>query len=153
APVRIKVTGGGDWRDLESWPPPATPRRLHLHPDGKLDDDAPPASEPDRYHYDPNDPTPPLGGPVLMEPRPVVDNRPLEARTDVLTYTTAPLDHDVEAIGPVEADVHVKASLPHFDVFARVCDVHPDGASINVCDALVRVTPDDFEHSGDGSVR
>jgi len=30
---------------------------------------------------------------------PVIDNRPLEARSDVLTYTTAPLPQTMEAIG------------------------------------------------------
>jgi uncharacterized protein len=153
APVRIKITGGGEWRDLEDWPPPSEPRRLHLQPNGGLADDPPPPSEPDRYTYDPADPTPSLGGPVLMEPKPVTDNRPLEQRADVLTYTTEPLTAELEAIGPVEADLHVASSLEHFDVFARVCDVHPDGTSLNVCDSLVRVTPDDFEHADDGSVR
>jgi putative CocE/NonD family hydrolase len=88
-----------------------------------------------------------------MEIRPVTDNAPLEARADVLTYTTDPLADDVEAIGPVEADLYLASSAGFFDVFARVCDVHPDGRSFNVCDALVRVTPDDFEHADDGSVR
>ena len=153
APVRIRVTGADEWRDLPDWPPPADPLRLHLQPGGRLADAVAPDSPPDHYTYDPNDPTPSLGGPVLMETRPVADNAPLEARADVLTYTTDALPDDLEAIGPVEADLYVSSSVGFFDVFARVCDVHPDGRSLNVCDALVRVTPDEFEHQGDGSVR
>jgi hypothetical protein len=154
APVRIRVTGADEWRDLTDWPPPgAQPRRLHLQPGGRLDDAAPPESPPDVYTYDPRDPTPALGGPALMEVQPVADNRVLEARPDVVTYTTAPLPDDLEAIGPVEADVYVRSSSGFFDVFVRVCDVHPDERSLNVCDALVRVTPDDFEHGPDGSTR
>lgn len=110
-------------------------------------------SAPDRYRYDPARPTPALGGPVLLQRDPVVDNRPLEARSDVLVYTADPLTTDTEAIGPVSVELYVRSSLEFFDVFARVCDVAPDGESRNVCDALARVTPDRFDHLPDGSVR
>jgi putative CocE/NonD family hydrolase len=70
----------------------------------------------------------------------VVDNRPLERRPDVLVYTTDPLERGVDAIGPVEAEVFVRSSREHFDVFVRVCDVDRLGVSRNVCDALERVT-------------
>jgi putative CocE/NonD family hydrolase len=110
-------------------------------------------SEPDRYRYDPAAPTPAVGGPVLLAREPVVDNRALEARADVLVYTTEPLAADMDAIGPVAVAVHLRSSLDFFDVFARVCDVAPDGTSLNVCDALARVTPDRFEHREDGTVR
>jgi putative CocE/NonD family hydrolase len=105
----------------------------------------------DSYRYDPRDPTPSLGGPVLLAREPVLDNRPLEARADVLTYTTEPLPRTVEAIGPVTVEIHVRTSSPHFDVFARVCDVHPDGTSLNVCDGLARALPGRFEPEPDGS--
>ena len=78
---------------------------------------------PTRYRYDPADPTPSLGGPLLLARHPVVDNAPLEARADVLTYTTEPLAQAVEAIGVARAELHVRCSTPYFDVFARVCDV------------------------------
>ena len=80
----------------------------------------------------------------------MVDNRPLEARPDVLTYTTDPLPSTLEAIGPVRVELWVRASVPHFDLFARVCDVDEDGASRNVTDALATAAPDCFEPAGDG---
>ena len=70
------------------------------------------------------------------------DNRALEARPDVLVFTSAPLEADLEAIGPVSAELYVKSTLEHTDFFARLCDVSPDGKSINVCDGLLRLTPD-----------
>jgi putative CocE/NonD family hydrolase len=158
-PVRVFVTGereGGGWRDLTSWPPPGTVEQpLWLGERGHLLQDAPtgPPEGPDRYRYDPADPTPSLGGPVLLAREPVVDNRPLEARADVLTYTTAPLESTLEAIGPVRVELWIAASLLHFDVFARVCDVDADGASWNVCDALERIAPGRLEPSGDGPAR
>ncbi len=155
APVRVFVTGeasGPRWRELRDWPPPGmTERRLWLAEGRVLDDDPPGQEGSDRYHYDPVDPTPSLGGPVLLTREPVVDNRELEARPDVLTYTTAPLPAAFEAVGPVKVELSVRASAPHFDVFARVCDVDRAGASWNVCDALVRVAPGRHERSDDGT--
>ncbi|MGB0097974.1 MAG: CocE/NonD family hydrolase, partial [Solirubrobacteraceae bacterium] len=88
---------------------------------------------------------------VLLAREPVLDNRPLEARADVLTYTTEPLPTTVEAIGPVRVELWVRASSPYFDMFARVCDVDREDASWNVCDALARVAPGRYEQSADGT--
>src|SRR5262249_25504553 len=74
-------------------------------------------------------------------------NRPLEARPDVLTYTTAPLPAPLESIGPVRVELWARASSPYFDLFARVCDVDPEDASWNVCDALQRIHPGLFEQT------
>jgi putative CocE/NonD family hydrolase len=156
--VHIYVTGeraGGGWRELASWPPPnIAEKRLWLGEHRQLLDHEPAqTSIPDRYRYDPADPTPSLGGPLLLEREPIVDNRPLEARPDVLTYTTVPLRSTLEAIGPVRVGLWVRPSSPHFDIFARVCDVDGSGASWNVCDALVRVAPGRFDTASDGSQR
>jgi hypothetical protein len=157
APVRIFVTGeraGGGWRALPAWPPPGTgARRLWLGDGGRLLEHEPAeeSEHGDRYRYDPSQPTPSLGGPVLLTREPVTDNRPLEAREDVLTYTTEPLPSVLEAIGPVRVELHLRTSTPHFDVFARVCDVDPEGVSLNVCDALTRVAPGRLDPSEDGS--
>ncbi len=143
-PVRIYVMGADReaWRELDSWPPPAQETRYYLHANGRLSTEAPAAdSPPDNYRYDPADPTPSVGGPLLMIPSGPMDNRALEARPDVLTYTTPPLASDVEVIGPVRLELYARSSLAHTDFFGRLCDVHPDGRSINVCDGLFRVEP------------
>jgi putative CocE/NonD family hydrolase len=157
--VRVFLTGeraGGGWRDVPAWPPPEmSERRLWVADHSRLQDVEPTgAPQPgDRYRYDPEHPTPSLGGPALRARQPVVDNRPLEARADVLTYTTTPLPQTFEAIGPVRVELFVRASSPYFDLFARVCDVDADGLSRNVTDALARVEPGRFEPRADGSLR
>ena len=88
---------------------------------------------------------------MLLAREPVVDNSELEARADVITYSTPPLGATVEAIGPVRVELWVRADSEHFDLFARVCDVDREGASWNVCDALVSVAPGRFERSSDGA--
>jgi putative CocE/NonD family hydrolase len=153
APVRIHVGGGAGWRDLPDWPPPAVATAWHLHPDGRLSSAPPMPSAPDRFRYDPADPTPSLGGPMLVAQRAgPVDNRPVEARPDVLTYTSAPLREAVEVIGPVTARVYVRSALPYLDVFLRLCDVDRRDRSWNLCDGLVRVEPGRFAQDGDGVV-
>jgi putative CocE/NonD family hydrolase len=151
APVQVFVTGERRWRELSDWPPPgASPRTLYLAPDGRLADAPTAGAEPSRYHYDPADPTPAVGGAMMLEQRPVRDNRPLEARADVLTFTGDELEADVDALGPVHADIRFRSSRGDTDVFVRVCDVQPDGASLNVCDALIRLAPDEPPRDADG---
>ncbi|MEV0150563.1 MULTISPECIES: CocE/NonD family hydrolase [unclassified Nonomuraea] len=140
APVRLYVTGEESWRDFASWPPEGyIPRRFHLQPGGALDGEPPRESEPDRYRYDPADPTPAAGG-VRMSDGGRVDNTALEARADVLTYTTGVLGADVEVVGEVAAEIWFRSSLSHADVFVRLCDVGPDGRSVNVCDGLTSLS-------------
>ena len=144
AAVRVFVTGEERWRDLPDWPPPGgRDVTLRLQPGGGLGPELPPPSPPDRFRFDPADPTPAVGGPVLMDQRPVRDNRALEARDDVLVYTTTPMQADVDVVGPVRADIRLRSSTGNVDVFVRICDVHPDGRSLNVCDGLVRITPEE----------
>jgi putative CocE/NonD family hydrolase len=157
ATVRVYLTGeraGGGWRDLPGWPPPDLgERRLWLGDDRRLDPEPARSASSDGYRYDPRDPTPSVGGPVLLSREPVVDNRALEARPDVLTYSTPALTSPTEAIGPVQVELWLRASSSYFDVFARVCDVDPEGASLNVCDALARIAPGRFEQFPDGTWR
>jgi putative CocE/NonD family hydrolase len=92
--VSVFVMPEVGWIDLPSWPPPSTPVPWFLQPGGAL---TPEASEelgaPTAHTYDPSDPTPALGGPSLrMNNCGPVDNRELEARADVLTFTSRVFD-------------------------------------------------------------
>ena len=153
-PVTVHVQGsGGDWRDLDDWPPPqSTPTRWYLHSGGHLTTDAPAAAEPDRYRYDPADPTPSIGG-IGMLTGGARDNRELESRPDVLVYTSEPFTDALELIGAVGAELYVGSSLDHTDFFVRVCDVDPDGRSVNVCDGLQRFDPATIDRGPDGTFR
>jgi putative CocE/NonD family hydrolase len=130
------------WREFESWPPPGyPPRPFYLAAGGTLAAEPPAESAADSYQYDPAEPTPSVGGVrMLFRGSGRVENAKLEARPDVLTYTTAPLESDVEVIGEVSAQVWFQSSLAHADVFVRLCDVDPEGKSWNVCDGLTSVS-------------
>jgi hypothetical protein len=153
APVRVFVTGVDAWREFAEWPPPgARQERWHLASGGRLAPALPAASEPDRYRYDPENPTPAVAGPTLNGTSGTADNRALESRADVLSYSSERLDRDLEVIGPVSVDLHVRSSLAHTDFFARLCDVDASGKSINVCDGLLRVRPGTPAQEADGTL-
>jgi uncharacterized protein len=141
APVRLFVMGEEAWRDFDSWPPNGySAQRFHLHSGGALSTEPPGESAPDGYHYDPAEPTPAVGGVRMVRDSGRVDNTALEARPDVLTYTTAVLDQDTEVIGEVSAEIWFRSSRAYADVFVRLCDVDPRGRSFNICDGLVSLT-------------
>ena len=115
-PVRLYVMGADAWRDFASWPPKGyEPQRFYLQSRGGLSADPSADAEPDRYRYDPTDPTPALGGVRIARGTKGgrVENSSLEARADVLTYTTAVLDRDTEVIGEVTAEIWFRSSLPY----------------------------------------
>ena len=153
-PVQLFVMGENTWRHFADWPPSARSERWYLQSDGGLAPSPPLASPPDRYRYDPADPTPAVGGNSLgaarhMGPK---DNRSLEARADVLVYTSAVLEQDLEVIGPLTAELYVRSSLEHTDFFARLCVVEASGRSINLCDGILRLTPGCIPPEPDGSL-
>jgi putative CocE/NonD family hydrolase len=150
-PVRLFVMGADTWKDFDSWPPPAQEMPFYLRGDYELSPQFPLAdSLPDQYRYDPANPTPVLGGALLLPPSGPLDNRAHETRSDVLCYTSPPLEKDLEVIGKVKLELFVKSSIPHTDFFGRLCDVHPDGKSINICDGLYRVNPENDAQDADG---
>jgi putative CocE/NonD family hydrolase len=80
----------------------------------------------------------------------VTDQRRLERRRDVLTYTSEPLQEDLEIIGPVTAELFVRSDREHTDFVVRLCDVAPDGESLNLCEGMRRLVPGTPEPDEDG---
>ena len=72
------------------------------------------------------------------------DQRSVEARPDVLTYTTAPLERDTEVTGPVSVELWACSSAPDTDFVARLVDVYPDGRAYNLTDGIIRARYRDY---------
>jgi len=150
-PVRLYITGACEWRQYPEWPVPGMrEQRWHLQQGRGLAPDAPAESPPDTYRYHPGHPTPALNGPTLMGNSAPEDNRRLEARRDVLTFTSRALAAGLEIIGPVTADLYVRSSRGHTDFVVRLCDVAPTGASVSVCEGVRRVLPAGAACGADG---
>ena len=152
----IFIMGANEWRAEERWPPPdAEPMTMFLRSngsantlngDGILSLDAPGESEsPDSFVYDPTNPVPThggahLGGIVSVFEVGVQDQRGVEAREDVLVYTSDPLERDTEVTGHVELELWAATSAADTDWTAKLVDVHPDGQARNVCDGILRAS-------------
>lgn len=136
--VRLRVMGADTWRDFDSWPPAATPTTWYLQPGGGLSEAEP---EADRgtsgYRYDPADPTPTVGGRLLLKGAGRADQRARESRDDVLVFTTGPLAADLDVIGEPSATIWAESDAPYFDLHVRLCEVDDRGRSFNVCDGIV----------------
>ncbi|MFE7240687.1 CocE/NonD family hydrolase [Streptomyces sp. NPDC057580] len=138
--VRVHVGGAGEWRDLDDWPLTPAATSWFPAPDGYLTQQAPTDNTPlTSIRYDPADPTPSIGGPLLSRTAGPRDNSILEAREDVLTFTGPPLAEPVDVLGPVFARLSISTDTGYADVFTRLCDVDAQGRSINVCDGLAQL--------------
>ncbi len=151
-PVTIFVMGKNIWRDEDGWPlARAQSTRYYLHSfgragtasgNGALSTAAPQAEPADSYIYDPANPVPTVGGPLCCDsqhlPPGPRDQKDVEARPDVLVFTTAPLEDDMEVTGPVTLDLYAKTSAADTDFTGKLVDVSPDGTAINLTEGILR---------------
>lgn len=144
APLRIFVMGENRWREENEWPlarANATP--YYLHSKGILAANPPGREKPDRYTYDPANPAPTVGGAVCCNPKVFpwgpIDQRTVETRPDILSYTSAVLAHDVEVTGPVKLILYLATTAPDTDFTAKLVDVFPDGSARNLTDGILRL--------------
>jgi len=148
--VKVFVQGMNRWRSGDAWPlaePEST--ALFLTGNGGLEWTAPVgAAAPSAFRYDPDNPCPTLGG-ALIAPltyrRGPVDQRPLLEREDVLLFQSAPLTDPLHLMGEVRAVLHAATDGPDTDWVVKLCDVHPDGRVLNLCDGIQRASARDAD--------
>ena len=159
---------GGYWRDEQDFPLADTEfTPYYLYANGTLSSEPPRSSDahtsptqPSRFSFDPRDPVPTIGGGIsagdpIMRPGAFDqrgrssffgcrDNLPLNARSDVLTFQTEPLENDVEVTGPITVKIYASSSARDTDFTAKLIDVcplnddYPDGLAINLTDSIIR---------------
>jgi putative CocE/NonD family hydrolase len=127
-------TGTNEWIRHETWPPKknVTERRLYFHADQKMSFDPPTwaALAYDSYVSDP-------ASPVPYRPRPielrsgwttwlVQDQRFVDHRPDVLSWSTGTLKEDLVVSGKVAANLFASTSGTDSDWIVKVIDVYPD---------------------------
>ncbi len=152
----------GRWRDEPDFPLPDTQfTPYYLHADGGLSTMQPTADGLiSCFSFDPRDPVPTIGGGISAAD-PIMgagafdqrgnsrffgcqDTLPLNARSDVLTFQSPPLENDVEVTGPITVKLHASSSARDTDFTAKLIDVcplsddYPDGLAINLTDSIIR---------------
>lgn len=137
---------GNTWVDLAGWPPAARTLPLYLDVAGGLRRSLPATGE-TALVIDPGDPVPTLGGANLFPWLEVdgremgagaYDQRPIEARGDVLVFSTDVLEEPLTVMGRVRARLWVQPDTPDLDLVVRLTDVYPDGRSMLLLDGIQR---------------
>ena len=140
-PVRIFITGRrGGWVNQPDWPPSSNPLLLYPRDGGTLGEKPAPGEGSSTFRFDPADPTPTVGGRLLARKSGYTDDTALAARSDVLSFTGAPLESELTVCGTPHVELDYATDNPHFDVFVRVSEVDARGRSRNVGDGFRRFT-------------
>jgi len=151
--VRYYTMGINKWQSADTWPPAgAQPMKFFLasggkanslNGDGALQSTPPSADAADTFVYDPMNPVPSYGGNVCCTGNAVVggamDQRKMEARADILVYTSEPLKDGVEVSGPIEATLYVSSDRKDTDFTVKLIDVYPDGVAYNLDETIQRM--------------
>jgi putative CocE/NonD family hydrolase len=151
-PIRLFVMGARRWRTAQEWPLPETDWQewyFHsagsansLHGNGGLSLQAPTVEPTDSFVYNPLNPVPTMGGGLccnaVFSQGGSYDQRSVEAREDVLVYTSPPLEQELEVTGPLKVILHASSSATDTDFTAKLVDVHPCGMARNLNDGILR---------------
>ena len=151
--VTYFTMGSNRWQTSDTWPPAgAEPQTFYLssggranslHGDGALVASPPDTDKPDSFTYDPMNPVTSYGGNVCCTGNAVqggsFDQRRMEAREDILVYTTEPFKEGVELSGPITPTLYVSSDAKDTDVTVKVLDVYPDGRAYNLDESIQRL--------------
>lgn len=142
--VRYFTTGINEWRTADDWPIPNSEVRQLFFSGDELAWEAAPDTAERTFVHDPDDPVPTRGGahmtPEAVVPAGPVDQTDVQARDDVLVWTSPPLTDPVEVTGWVEATLVVAHDADRADYSVVVSDLEPDGLCTNVVDGYQRVS-------------
>ena len=151
--VTYYTMGMNKWQTAETWPPAgAQPlifylssggRANSLSGDGALSATAPDADKPDAFTYDPLNPVLSYGGNVCCTGTAVqggaFDQRRMEAREDVLVFTSEAFKDGTEVSGPITPTLYVSSDAKDTDFTLKVLDVYPDGRAFNLDESIQRM--------------
>jgi hypothetical protein len=151
--VTYYTMGLNKWQTSDTWPPAgAQPQTFYLASggranslsgDGLLAASSPDADKPDGFTYDPMNPVMSYGGNVCCTGNAVqggsLDQRRMEARADVLVYTSDAFKEGVEVSGPMTPTLYVSSDAKDTDFTVKILDVYPDGRAFNLDESIQRM--------------
>ena len=154
-------SGSNTWHTYAEWPPrESKPTNIYLHADGSLSFSKPASSahaayreyvsdpaNPVPYRQRPISPTYPAGDWRTWE---IADQRFVDNRPDVLSYVSAPLDHDLTITGAVAADLFASTSGTDADFIIKLIDVYPENATPNAWNEEAGPAPGQYAKSVNG---
>jgi uncharacterized protein len=133
-PVRYFVMGADEWRDADAWPPASKNTSYYLRggktEEGSGDLSVETPTDEKAFVSFLSDPAKPVVNSYSVSG--AHDYREMAKRSDVLTFDTAPLEHDTEVTGPIHAQVYLGCDCRDADLWVRLLDVAPDGTAFNL---------------------
>jgi uncharacterized protein len=135
------------WSSAPQWPLKSSARRFYLSSrtsansaagDGLLTERGRRAQAADEFLDNPSDPVPTMGGGCCTD-MVSLDQAPVEARRDVLVYSSEPLTKPLDIAGYVTVRLYVSSSEPDGDLMVKLVDVYPDGKAFNITDTALRL--------------
>lgn len=151
--VTYFTMGLNKWQTSDTWPPAGAQtttlflssggRANTLTGDGTLTDAAPETDAPDSFTYDPMNPVLSYGGNVCCTGTAIqagaFDQRRMEARNDILVYTSRPFAEGTEMSGAITPTLYVSSDAKDTDFTVKVLDVYPDGRAYNLDESIQRM--------------
>lgn len=151
--VQYYTMGSNKWQAAEQWPPSNTEMVTYylnsnkgansLYGDGSLSTIIPSEDNADSFTYDPLNPVTSLGGNVCCTGNAVeggaFNQKKMEARNDILVYTSEELQEGVEVSGFIESTLYVSSDAKDTDFTIKLIDVYPDGTAYNLDETIQRV--------------
>jgi putative CocE/NonD family hydrolase len=139
--LRYYTLGEETWHDADSWPPPGVAEQTwYLADEGGLVLEPPATGDGrDRYEVDFDATTGPqsrwhslIGGPPVVYPERAMEDERL------LTYTSAPLDRDLEVTGTPAITLHVTSTHEDGNFIVYLENVAPDGTVTYLTEGMLR---------------
>lgn len=151
--IQLYTMGKNRWEFFDEWPPKNSKEVTYYlnsnagantkFGDGTLEAETLKEDGYDTFTYDPSNPVPSLGdndwGMIPEMKSGSFDQSPIEIRNDVLVYSTAILEEDVQVTGPVKVVIYLSSDVKDTDLTAKLVDVYPDGKAFNVAESIQRV--------------
>ena len=142
--AKVRFLGGGESsgeESVSSWPPASQARTLYLTASGALAEAAPPTGSL-AFPYDPNDPSPTLGGGTLLGPlhHGPTSQAPVLARADQASFASQPLTQSLRIAGTIAVTLDVSHTGVDTDVAVRLTDVDASGTHRVIGEGIRRLT-------------
>jgi len=163
-PIRVNVyclhsnskeSPRGKWLTFSEWPPAQSkPVKLLLASGGRMVEKYSGGELHTEHTFNPKDATPHFGGPSF-DPfnSGKVRQNALEARNDVLTFSSVTFKKTTMVVGVCSVTIHLWSSNPHTDLFVKLCHVCADGKSHNLIEKMTRLDPSMFDNQGHATVQ
>jgi len=147
--VQYYVLNSGEWKAADAWPPPGgRPMRLYLSSGGHANSaggdgtlvarESARGEVADEFIDDPMHPVPSLGGSCCSD-QVAREQSAVEARQDVLVYSSDAFSETTRIVGDVTVTLYVSSSAPDTDVMVKLIDVDTQGHAYNLSDTALRL--------------